>query len=51
MAAFALRLFLGGEMAGVLVFSQRVIPAKAEALGFCFQYAALEPALVAAMQH
>jgi hypothetical protein len=48
--AFALRLVLG-EMADVLLFSQRVIPAKAEALGFNFRYAALEPALVAAMQH
>jgi hypothetical protein len=47
--AFALRLVLG-EMADVLLFSQRVIPAKAEALGFHFQYAALEPALVAAMR-
>jgi uncharacterized protein len=47
--AFALRLVLG-EMADVLLFSQRVIPAKAEALGFNFRYAALEPALVAAMQ-
>jgi uncharacterized protein (TIGR01777 family) len=47
--ALALRLVLG-EMADVLLFSQRVIPAKAEALGFNFRYAALEPALVAAMQ-
>ena len=47
--AFALRLVLG-EMADVLLFSERVIPAKAEALGFRFRYAALEPALVAAMQ-
>jgi hypothetical protein len=47
--AFALRLVLG-EMADVLLFSQRVIPVKAEALGFNFRYAALEPALVAAMQ-
>lgn len=47
--AFALRLALG-EMADVLLFSQRVIPAKAEALGFRFRYRALEPALVAAIQ-
>lgn len=47
--AFALRLLIG-EMADVLLFSQRVIPAKAEALGFRFRYAALEPALVAAMR-
>lgn len=47
--AFALRLLLG-EMADVLLFSERVIPAKAEALGFRFRYAALEPALVAAMR-
>lgn len=46
---FALRLVLG-EMADVLLFSQRVIPAKAEALGFRFRYAALQPALVAAMR-
>jgi NAD dependent epimerase/dehydratase family enzyme len=38
-------------MADVLLFSQRVIPAKAEALGFRFRYAALEPARVAALQH
>jgi hypothetical protein len=48
--AFALRLVLG-EMADVLLFSQRVIPAKADALGFRFRYAALEPALVAAIPH
>jgi uncharacterized protein len=47
--AFALRLALG-EMADVLLFSQRVIPAKAEALGFRFRYRALEPALVAAIR-
>ncbi len=44
---FALRVVLG-EMADVLLFSQRVIPAKAEAQGFRFRYRALEPALVAA---
>jgi uncharacterized protein (TIGR01777 family) len=47
--AFALRLFLG-EMADAVLFSQRVIPAKAEALGFRFRYATLEPALVAALR-
>jgi uncharacterized protein (TIGR01777 family) len=47
--AFALRLVLG-EMADVLLFSQRVIPAKAEALGFRFRYGALEPALIAAIR-
>jgi len=47
--AFALRLVLG-EMADVLLFSQRVIPAKAEARGFRFRYPALEGALVAAMR-
>jgi hypothetical protein len=41
---FALRIVLGG-MADVLLFSQRVIPAKAEALEFRFQYRTLEPAL------
>lgn len=47
--AFALRLLIG-EMADALLTGQRVIPAKAEALGFRFRYAALEPALVAAMR-
>jgi uncharacterized protein (TIGR01777 family) len=47
--AFALRLLLG-EMADVLLFSQRVIPAKADAVGFRFQYASLEPALMAALR-
>lgn len=46
---FALHLVLG-EMADILLFSQRVIPAKAAALGFGFRYASLEPALVAAMR-
>lgn len=46
--AFALRLFLG-EMADAVLFSHRVIPAKAEAPGFRFRYATLEPALVAAL--
>jgi hypothetical protein len=47
--AFALRLLIG-DMADALLTGQRVIPAKAEGLGFHFQYAALEPALVAAMR-
>jgi uncharacterized protein (TIGR01777 family) len=47
--AFVLRVLLG-EMADVLLFSQRVVPAKAEGLGFRFRYPALEPALVAAMR-
>jgi uncharacterized protein len=47
--SFALRLLLG-EMADVLLFSQRVIPAKAEAAGFRFQYGSLEPALSAALR-
>lgn len=48
--AFALRLVLG-EMADVLLFSQRVIPAKADRLGFRFRYATLEPALAAALRN
>ena len=32
----------------LLLAGQRVIPVKAEALGFRFRYGALEPALVAA---
>lgn len=47
--SFAVRLFLG-EMADVLLFSQRVVRAKAEAAGFHFQYASLEPALIAALR-
>ena len=46
----ALRLALG-EMADVLLFSQRVIPAKAERLGFRFRYPTLEPALAAALRN
>jgi uncharacterized protein (TIGR01777 family) len=43
--AFALRLALG-EMADAMVLGgQRVLPAKAESLGFRFSYPALEPAL------
>jgi uncharacterized protein (TIGR01777 family) len=47
--SFALRLLLG-EMADVLLFSQRVVPAKVEAGGFRFQYRSLEPALMAALR-
>lgn len=46
--AFALRLLLGEMADALLLAGQRVIPAKAEAHGFRFRYAALEPALVAA---
>jgi uncharacterized protein (TIGR01777 family) len=42
--AFALRLVLG-EMADVVLGGQRVMPAKAQALGFAFQYPVLEGAL------
>jgi uncharacterized protein len=42
--AFALRIALG-EMADALVSGQRVVPAKAQALGFPFRYPNLEPAL------
>lgn len=41
---FALKL-LFGEMAGVLLGSQRVLPAAAQAAGFEFQYTELTPAL------
>jgi uncharacterized protein (TIGR01777 family) len=40
----ALRLAVG-EMAEVLLASQRVVPARAQALGYRFQFPALEPAL------
>lgn len=42
--AFALRIALG-ELADVLLTGQRVLPAKAESLGFRFRYPQLEPAL------
>lgn len=43
--AFALRLVLG-EMADAMILSgQRVLPQKAQALGFAFRYPSLEPAL------
>lgn len=44
--AFALRVLLGEEMAEALVLGgQRVLPARAEAMGFSFRYATLESAL------
>jgi uncharacterized protein len=44
--AFALRLLLGAEMAEALVLGgQRVLPARAEAMGFAFKHGALESAL------
>lgn len=43
---FALRVMLG-EMAAMILTGQRVLPAKALALGFTFQYPTLEPALQA----
>ena len=42
--AFAVRAALG-EMAEVVLASQRVIPARALALGYRFRFPALEPAL------
>lgn len=42
--AFALRLALG-EMADAVLTGQRVLPAKAESLGFEFRHPRLEPAL------
>lgn len=42
--AFALRLALG-EMADAVLFGQRVLPAKAQALGFAFRYPELDAAL------
>lgn len=46
--AFALELLLG-EFANVLLASQRVLPARAQAAGYAFQYATLEPALRACL--
>lgn len=42
--AFALRIVLG-EMAEAICTGQRVLPARAESLGFGFRYPLLEPAL------
>jgi uncharacterized protein (TIGR01777 family) len=47
--ALALRL-LFGEMAGVLLASQRVLPKAAEAAGFRFQFPQLGPALADALK-
>ncbi|MCK6527126.1 TIGR01777 family oxidoreductase [Myxococcota bacterium] len=46
--SWVLRLALG-EMAGVLLGSQRAIPARAEALGYAFRYPRLDEALVEAV--
>jgi uncharacterized protein (TIGR01777 family) len=44
--AFAMRVLLGEEMAEALVLGgQRVLPARAEAMGFAFKHGALESAL------
>jgi len=44
--AFALRVLLGVEMADALVLGgQRVLPVRAEAMGFAFEHGALESAL------
>lgn len=45
--AFALRLLLGEMTDPLLLASQRVLPARADALGFQFAYPRLEPALQA----
>jgi uncharacterized protein len=43
--AFALRLALGEMADGLILGGQRVVPAKAQALGFGFTHPTLEPAL------
>lgn len=43
--AFALRLALGEMADGLVLGGQRVVPAKAQALGFTFRYATLEAGL------
>ena len=43
--AFALRLALGEMADELLLTGQRVLPAKAQSLGFTFRYPTLEPAL------
>jgi uncharacterized protein (TIGR01777 family) len=45
--AFALKLILGEMAEGLLLSGQRAVPAKAQALGFAFRYAALDEALAA----
>lgn len=47
--AFALRL-LFGEMASMLLASQRAVPARATELGYQFRWGELEPALVAVLR-
>jgi NAD dependent epimerase/dehydratase family enzyme len=42
---FALRLILGEIADGLLLASQRAVPAKAERLGFAFTYPTLDLAL------
>ena len=49
MPAFALKLLLG-EMAGMLLTGQRVLPARASAEGFRFKYAELPAALAAILR-
>jgi NAD dependent epimerase/dehydratase family enzyme len=43
--AFAMRLALGEMADALLLTGQRVVPARAQALGYRFQFATLEPAL------
>lgn len=43
--AFAMRVALGEMADALLLTGQRVLPAKAQALGYRFQFTALEPAL------
>ena len=45
---FAVRL-LYGEMADIVVFGQRVVPARASALGFTFAHPDLDEALRSAL--
>jgi len=45
--AFALRLLLGEMADGVILSGQRVLPARAQSLGFSFRYASLDAALAA----
>jgi NAD dependent epimerase/dehydratase family enzyme len=43
--AFALQLVFGEMAEATILSGQRVLPAKAESLGFTFRYRTLEPAL------
>ena len=47
---FALRLLLGEMADGLLLSGQRVVPAKAEALGFSFTYTHVDEALAAILK-